>query len=150
MLRFPSFALRADHVNVKVCVGSGTAWDVSVLWCPGLRRPPLPFSRSASGPLIPPPGTLASVPASQAQFYFPLPQFLFHWSPPPNKLSLLRWCATKWLFVFRFRFAVKCFQSVDENCGYICSIYLTVTHWCTVATWCCLYSEVLLWCLQCK
>lgn len=62
--------LRADHVSVKVCVGSGTAWDVSALWCPGLRRPPLPFSRSASDPLTPPPGTQASVPASQAQFYF--------------------------------------------------------------------------------
>lgn len=62
--------LWADHVSVKVCVGSGTASDVSAHWCPGPRRPPLPSSHSVSGPLTPPPGTLASVPASQAQFIF--------------------------------------------------------------------------------
>lgn len=63
----------ADHWSeAKVCVVSGTASDVSARWCPGLRRPPLPYSHSASGPLTPPPGTLASVPASQAQFSFPL------------------------------------------------------------------------------
>lgn len=84
----------ADHVSVKACVGSGTAWDVSALWCPGLRRPPLPFSRSASGPLTPPPGTLASVPASQAQFYFPLPHLCPSVSPA-NNLALLVWCAAE-------------------------------------------------------
>lgn len=84
----------ADHVSVKACVGSGTAWDVSALWCPGLRRPPLPFSRSASGPLTPPPGTLASVPASQAQFYFPLPHLCPSVSPA-NNLALLIWCAAE-------------------------------------------------------
>lgn len=64
--------LLTDHVSVKVFVGSGTVWDVSALWCPGLRRPTHPFSHSTCGPLTPPPGTLASVSALQAQFQTPL------------------------------------------------------------------------------
>ena len=60
----------AEDASARVCAGSGTVWGVSVPWCPGLRSPPLPSSRSASAPLTLPPGTLASVPASQAQFCF--------------------------------------------------------------------------------
>lgn len=64
---------RAGRASVKAHAASGTAWDASALWSPGLRKQPLPSIRSASDPLTPPPGTLASVPASQAQCSLPLP-----------------------------------------------------------------------------
>lgn len=94
--------LWADHVSVKVCDGSGTAWDVSALWCPGLRRPPLPFIRSASDPLTPPPGTRASVPASQAQFYFPLPHMVSSSGVP----HLLTVSLLNVLLCFEWRFKI--------------------------------------------
>lgn len=72
----PCPAPPASRASVKACVGSGTAWDASAPWSPGLRKPPLPSTRSASEPPILPPGTLASVPASQAQFPLPLPHTL--------------------------------------------------------------------------
>lgn len=68
--------LSAGRVSVKAHAGSGTAWDASALWSPGPRKQLLPSTRSASEPLTPPPGTLASVPASQAQCSLPLPHAL--------------------------------------------------------------------------
>lgn len=65
--------LSADRVSAKACAASGTVWDVSALWCPGLRSPPPRFIHSACDPPNSHPGTLASVPASQAQFDLPPP-----------------------------------------------------------------------------
>ncbi|MEQ2164737.1 hypothetical protein GOODEAATRI_009892, partial [Goodea atripinnis] len=52
------FSALVYHVSVRESVDSVTAWDVSVLWCPGPRRPPLPCSLSACGPLTTSPETV--------------------------------------------------------------------------------------------
>lgn len=57
----------AGLLSVRVYAASDIVWDVSALWFLGLKSLYPPCSCSAFAPLTPPPGTLASVPAYQAQ-----------------------------------------------------------------------------------